>query len=129
MSIQLVKLHHVSRQTKKLAETRQFYMEVMGFEEVARPPFDFDGAWLFGAGIQIHLIDEPFTDPALPINTHENHIAFQVDDMDASAAVLDRHEITYHRQTTPATGAQQMFFRDPEGWLCELGCPPKKIAE
>ena len=127
MSIQPVKLHHVSRQTKKLSETRKFYTEVLGFEEISRPPFDFDGAWLFGAGIQIHLIDEPFDDPNSPINTHENHIAFLVHDMDASEAVLKEHGIPYHRQSTPARGTSQMFFRDPEGWLIELGLYAPKM--
>lgn len=121
MSIQPVKLHHVSRQTKKLAETCKFYTEVLGFEEISRPPFDFDGAWLFGAGIQIHLIDEPFTDPDAPINTHENHIAFLVEDLDISEAFLKDRGITYHRQTTPGRNVGQIFFRDPEGWLLELG--------
>ena len=93
----------------------------MGFEEVSRPAFDFDGAWLFGAGIQIHLINEPFETPAAPINTHENHIAFYVEDMDASEAVLKEKGIPYHRQSSRERGTSQMFFRDPEGWLLELG--------
>jgi catechol 2,3-dioxygenase-like lactoylglutathione lyase family enzyme len=127
MSIQPVKLHHVSRQTKKLEETRKFYVEVMGFQEISRPPFDFDGAWLFGAGIQIHLIDEPFADPEKPINTHENHIAFLVEDMDACEALLKEKGIHYHRQSVPARGTSQMFFRDPEGWLIELGSYAPKM--
>jgi hypothetical protein len=41
--------------------------------------------------------------------------------MDASEAVLKERGIHYHRQSTPARGTSQMFFRDPEGWLIELG--------
>jgi catechol 2,3-dioxygenase-like lactoylglutathione lyase family enzyme len=118
------KLHHVSRQTRKLEETRKFYTEVLGFHELSRPPFAFRGAWLFGAGIQIHLIEEPFDTPPSEINTRENHIAFAVSDMDAAEAALKHHGVTYRHNIVPERGTNQIFFRDPEGWLIEIGLYP-----
>ena len=35
MTIVPAKLHHVSRQTQKLDETRRFYVEVLGFRELS----------------------------------------------------------------------------------------------
>ena len=124
MTITPAKLHHVSRQTKKLDETRKFYVDVLGFREIPRPPFSFGGAWLFGAGIQMHLIDEPFDNPPETLNTHENHIAFAVDDVDAAEEALKTHGIKYRRNIVPDRGTNQIFFRDPEGWLVEIGAYP-----
>ena len=122
MTIPLEKLHHVSRQTRKLEETRRFYIDVLGFRELAsRPSFNFGGAWLYGAGIQIHLIDEPFPDPPTEINSRENHIAFRTADMDAAEETLKSRGIVYRRQTVPERKSDQIFFRDPEGWMIELG--------
>jgi catechol 2,3-dioxygenase-like lactoylglutathione lyase family enzyme len=124
MTITPAKLHHVSRQTKKLDETRRFYVEVLGFREITRPPFSFRGAWLFGAGIQMHLIDEPFDAPPETLNTRENHIAFAIEDADAAEAALKERGINYRRNTVPERGTSQIFLRDPEGWLIELGVFP-----
>ncbi len=40
-----------------------FYTKVLGFKQVNRPRFPFDGAWLRGAGVFIHLI---LADPTVP---------------------------------------------------------------
>lgn len=124
MTIVPSKLHHVSRQTKQLETTRQFYVDVLGFREITRPPFQFRGAWLFGCGIQIHLIEEPFDAPAAPINTRENHIAFAVDDMDGAEEALKQRGISYRRNLVPERNTNQIFFRDPDGWMIELAVFP-----
>ena len=120
-------LHHVSRQTRKLEETRKFYVDVLGFREVPRPNMNFAGAWLYGAGIQIHLIDEPLDAPPSTINSKENHIAFKVTDMDAAEAALKEQGIAYKRNIAPERRSDQIFFRDPEGWLIELGSYPNPM--
>jgi catechol 2,3-dioxygenase-like lactoylglutathione lyase family enzyme len=127
MSIVPAKLHHVSRQTRRLEETRRFYVDVLGFREVTRPTLNFAGAWLYGAGIQIHLIDEPFDAPPSTINSKENHIAFKIDDMDAAEASLKEKGIEYKRNIVPERRSDQIFFRDPEGWLIELGSYPNPM--
>jgi catechol 2,3-dioxygenase-like lactoylglutathione lyase family enzyme len=122
MSIVPAKLHHVSRQTQKLDETRRFYVDVLGFRELSsRPNFPFRGAWLYGSGIQIHLIDEPYHETAGPPNPRENHIAFLIEDMDAAEETLKQHGISYRRQASADGRSEQIFFRDPEGWMVELG--------
>ena len=123
MTIVPAKLHHVSRQTQKLEETRRFYMDVLGFRELSsRPSFLFRGAWLYGSGIQIHLIDEPFVEGAeQPPNPRENHIAFLIEDLDAAEETLKHHGIGYLRQQSSDGISEQIFFRDPEGWMVELG--------
>ena len=106
-------LHHVSRQTRKLEETRKFYVDVLGFREVPRPNMNFAGAWLYGAGIQIHLIDEPFDAPPSTINSKENHIAFKVTDMDAAEAALKEQGIAYKRNIVPERRVGSDLFPRP----------------
>lgn len=121
MTLAPVKLHHVSRQTQCLDKTLKFYVHVLGFREISRPPFNFGGAWLYGAGIQIHLIEEPFAPQTMDLNTRENHIAFQVEDMAASEEVLKAHGVEYRHNVVPERNVNQLFFKDPDGWMIELG--------
>jgi len=129
MTIRPSQLHHVSRQTQKLEETRKFYCEVLGFKELSRPNFNFGGAWLYGSGIQIHLIQEPFPPNPTEINSREGHIAFKVSDMEQAEQVLKHHGINYRRNIVPERASDQIFFRDPEGWMVELGPYPAPIDE
>ena len=43
-------LDHYNVSTRKLKETVQFYENVLGFVNRARPQFSFPGAWLYSAG-------------------------------------------------------------------------------
>lgn len=113
-------LHHVARATRCAEQSRQFYCEVLGFQELPRPPFSFRGAWLFNYGFQIHIIENS----ALPegdsrINTRENHLAFRVDDISAVKERLADHGIAYHEQVN-AGGIHQIFFKDPDGHQIEI---------
>lgn len=36
-------IHHVSLGVTDLERSRQFYREILGLEEIARPPFNFPG--------------------------------------------------------------------------------------
>lgn len=42
---------------------RRFYTRVLGMKQLPRPPFPFNGAWLEGGGLILHLIDD---DPTIP---------------------------------------------------------------
>src|ERR671935_836556 len=48
-------LHHVSVPVTDLARARAFYGEVLELQEIARPPFDFPGAWYQLGDRQLHL--------------------------------------------------------------------------
>jgi catechol 2,3-dioxygenase-like lactoylglutathione lyase family enzyme len=43
--------------TPNIERMCRFYCEVLGFRQIWRPDFPFRGAWLFGYGLQIHLIE------------------------------------------------------------------------
>lgn len=122
-SLELVSLNHVARRTRHLAASTAFYRDILGMRVVARPPFTFEGAWLCGGGIQIHLIADGDRDSAGPssIDTRANHISFAVADIDAMEQRLRALAIPYIRKAIPGWNVPQIFFQDPDGYVIEIG--------
>ncbi|MGE3408428.1 MAG: VOC family protein [Pirellulales bacterium] len=118
-------INHLGRLTKRLQESRRFYCDVLGFREIRRPNFDFPGAWLFGYGFQIHLIqNDGAGDPAGEIQTRVEHLALWVSDMDRVELLLKEHAIPYRVSHVANTGVKQIFFRDPDGHHIEAANYP-----
>ncbi|CAI0401126.1 unnamed protein product [Linum tenue] len=82
--LQLKSLNHISLVCRSVEKSLNFYQHVLGFFPIRRPgsfDFDFDGAWLFGYGIGIHLLqsgDPESMSKISEINHKDNHISFQV---------------------------------------------------
>ncbi len=114
-------LNHVGRLTKHLDASRAFYRDVLGFREIARPNFDFRGAWLFNYGMQIHLIENPsIPDPEGPIQTRDSHLAFEVNDLATVERRLQEHGVEYRKNVVPERNIAQIFCRDPDGHHVEF---------
>ncbi|KAI9159945.1 hypothetical protein LWI28_003621 [Acer negundo] len=124
--LHLTSLNHVSLICRSVEESIDFYQNVLGFVPIRRPgSFDFDGAWLFGFGIGIHLLQSE--DPEkLPkkteINPKDNHISFQCESMGAVEKKLKEMEIKYKRARVEEGGihVDQLFFHDPDGFMIEI---------
>jgi len=126
MPLALRGLHHISRVTSRLEESIAFYRDVLGFAEIARPPFDFRGAWLANYGIQIHLIyQEPNADGPPPLNIRGNHIALATEDIAAVERSLEERGVRFtinFQAKNP--NVKQLFFQDPDGHNIEIGQYP-----
>ncbi|MCC6492424.1 MAG: VOC family protein [Pirellulales bacterium] len=118
-------MNHVALPTADPARGAAFYCEVLGFAETPRPSFSFRGSWLLhrSVGVMIHLVhDEDFVPPLnRPINTRSSHLAMQVSDYAAAVERLRAHNVDYVERVLPDYGYRQVFFRDPDGNLLELG--------
>ncbi|KAK9283766.1 hypothetical protein L1049_012018 [Liquidambar formosana] len=132
----LMALNHVSRLCKAVKDSIDFFVEVMGFVLIERPPaFHFDGAWLFNYGIGIHLIQAkdgdhlPDTDRLDPM---DNHISFQCEDMEAMEQRLEEYNVKYMKRTVEdkkGTAIDQLFFKDPDGYMIEIcNCENLKLV-
>jgi catechol 2,3-dioxygenase-like lactoylglutathione lyase family enzyme len=121
LPLDLEALNHIARTTKNLETSRRFYIDVLGCREISRPAFNFAGAWLYVADLQFHLIED-LTTPDSPstINTRENHLAFRVADLDAMELRLQAHKVPYRRSGIQDRKIDQIFFRDPDGWMIEI---------
>jgi len=74
-------LHHVSLVVSDLERSRRFYREILGLNEIQRPPFSFPGAWFsVGASQQLHLIvhTNPTFRTGKPLDSRDLHFAVRV---------------------------------------------------
>ncbi|KNA15128.1 hypothetical protein SOVF_101080 [Spinacia oleracea] len=124
--LHLKSLNHISLLCHSIEESISFYRDVLGFFPIRRPgSFDFNGAWLFGYGIGIHLLQAPEPEK-LPkkteINPKDNHISFQCESMGAVEKKLKEMEIKHVRARVEEGGiyVDQLFFHDPDGFMIEI---------
>jgi glyoxylase I family protein len=125
-----MRIQHVGLVVADLDRSRRFYAEALGLDEVARPPnFAFDGAWFRFGGTEIHLLSDAHAtggagqhDPGAGVErgmTH--HLAFEVDDLEATCARLAENSVALEGGPMPrGDGYVQVFFRDPDGHVLEL---------
>ncbi|MFB9325232.1 VOC family protein [Paenibacillus aurantiacus] len=115
--------HHVSLLVTDLARAKTFYKQVLGLEEITRPPFDFPGAWFAvgESGQQLHLIvHDGETRRSGGIDTRDGHFALRVKDYEAAIEELGRHGIKYRAKPESITGFAQIFLLDPDHNIIEL---------
>ncbi|CAI0389481.1 unnamed protein product [Linum tenue] len=124
--LQLKSLNHISLVCRSVEKSLDFYQHVLGFFPIRRPgSFDFDGAWLFGYGIGIHLLqsEDPESMPKISeINPKDNHISFQCESMAMVEKKLKDMEIEYVKGRVEEGGiyVDQIFFHDPNGSMIEI---------
>jgi catechol 2,3-dioxygenase-like lactoylglutathione lyase family enzyme len=113
-----------------LERSRRFYGDALGLEEVPRPHnFVFQGAWFQVGDDQLHLLVEaettgtaggPDPGPSASVGL-ANHIALEVDDLASAGARLAERGVPLLGGPMPrGDGYDQMFLRDPDGYVIEL---------
>lgn len=131
--IHVRQLDHVTLIVKDLKRSRDFYVGVLGMQQVPRPGFSFDGLWFQAGATQIHLILEHGesgpsgqTSAGRPKSSRHHHFAFLVDDAPAVAQQLrEQGQPVLSGPKDRPDGAVQVFVEDPDGYVVELCSPPK----
>ena len=121
-------LEHFTVRCTDLERTRDFYAEIIGLKVGPRPPFDFQGYWLYlGEQPVVHLVLESERDDGHPpradgpVETGAlDHIAFRGQDLEATRAVLRARHLEFRERPVPGKPLHQIFVRDPDGVLIEL---------
>ena len=119
-------VNHVSRATADVEKSRRFYRDVLGFREVQRPPFRFDGAWLYNDHVMIHLIDGDPPPRSDELSGKSDHVAFHSDEVERVERLLDEHGLRFLKNVN-AAGLTQLFFNDPDGNTIEIAQYPAII--
>lgn len=128
-------LNHVALPTADPVAGARFYVDVLGFVETPRPSFSFRGSWLWRSEtrVMVHLIHVAgHKAPAGPIETKNRHLALQTPDYDRSIEQLREHGLDFVERVLPDYGYRQVFFRDLDGNVIELGewpSPEKMLGE
>jgi glyoxylase I family protein len=124
--LDITTIHHVSINVTDLERARRFYSEVLGLEEIARPAFDFAGAWYRLGDRQLHLIVHPATRAlrgTTEISSREGHFAIAVRSYEEARARLEQAGVAIDARPRGRTPWAQIFLADPDGNLIELSAP------
>ena len=126
-------LHHVAVNVRDLELSRQFYHDILGLSEIARPPFDFPGAWFRLVGEQrLHLIVHSAATfrGEKGIDTRDLHFAVRVHSYRQTVELLrakgyreDAAELDLKRmklQPHSTAGFPQIYICDPDSNVVEI---------
>ena len=115
------RINHVSVNAVDLAESVDFYVDLLGAERIATPNFGLPVQWLALGDTQLHLFERDVT----PSSHH--HLGITVDDLEPvfRAAerrdAFDRDAFSNHLVQLPGN-VVQLYLRDPAGNLVEIDC-------
>jgi glyoxylase I family protein len=116
-------LHHVSIVVTDLAAATAFYGGLLGLRELARPPFDFDGAWYALGDRQLHLIVHPSGRTlrgTKDIDARDGHFALRVANYDETLAYLRARGVPVRESPQNVTPWAQLHVADPDGNVIEF---------
>jgi catechol 2,3-dioxygenase-like lactoylglutathione lyase family enzyme len=112
-------INHVSVNARDLAESVDFYADLLGAEPIATPNFGFPVQWLALGRTQLHLFQKDVAPPS------HHHLGITVDDLEPvyraaeRRGAFDREAFGNHLVELPGD-LVQLYVRDPTGNLVEL---------
>lgn len=119
--------HHVAIICSDYSRSKHFYCELLGLEVIAehyreqRDSYKLDLALPSGEQIELFSFVDAPTRPSYPEAQGLRHLAFAVDDVEQSVAILSAKGIKLEPvRVDPYTGKQFTFFSDPDGLPLEL---------
>jgi len=119
-----MKIDHATIVTPQLEAVRTFFCDIAGLTVGERPPFSFEGYWLYHDGkAVIHLIKSNSERPLTKSPTRIDHIAFRVDgaaDWNRLLAKLQAATYEYESSEVPVSGERQLFVVPTPGVMIEF---------
>ncbi|MEM0924225.1 MAG: VOC family protein [Pseudomonadota bacterium] len=112
----MLRFDHVNLRTNRLAEMRDWYVDVLGLSEGWRPDFAFDGAWLYAGDLAIvHLIEVAAEPGADPSDLKLEHFALAGEDLAGFRTRLAAKGVSAQERRVPGTDILQLNINDPDG--------------
>ena len=128
----LTELNHYFVRANDLERSKDFYVDVLGFEVMPRPNFPFPGYWLgINGKIQVHMglagirnqeqyylgtPNNAATDHAGVVD----HIAFLASEPENFVKRFKALGMAYRPRSLPESDLFQLFIKDPNGLTIEL---------
>jgi glyoxylase I family protein len=120
-------VHHVALICSDYAKSKHFYLEVLGLSLVAenyraeRGSYKLDLALANGVQLELFSFPQPPARPSQPEACGLRHLAFAVDDLDASIGWLVTNGVEVEPvRVDEFTHRRFTFFKDPDGLPLEL---------
>jgi catechol 2,3-dioxygenase-like lactoylglutathione lyase family enzyme len=132
----ITSFNHISREVSDVEKSVDFYINILGFQAIPRPAFEVAGVWLWGHGLNFHIVQTCNKEEQKSLRSrrikyyHEHlpsvdHIAFIAKDCDIVKSLLEEEDIYYREFNDNETGIHQFFFFDPDGNAIEVSnCAP-----
>jgi catechol 2,3-dioxygenase-like lactoylglutathione lyase family enzyme len=117
-------MNHFNVLTDDVEATRHFYCDILGLTKGDRPPFKFDGLWLYAGGRPILHVSQGRLPPGRAGVI--DHIAFTSSDLRGTVARLKAHGIEHTVGRQVGTNLWQLFCEDPMGARVELDFDPSE---
>ena len=125
--MQTTSIHHVAIICSNYEQSKRFYVEILGFSIIketfraARNSYKLD--LQVGKSVQIELFS--FPNPPQRVSNPEacglRHLAFAVDDLDATVSYLESKGVqTEDIRIDELTGKRFTFFKDPDDLPLEI---------
>ncbi len=125
--LELKQLHHIAIICKDYEKSKRFYTEVLGFrikQEIYRAPresYKLDLCLGDDYLIELFSFPNPANRPSRPEASGLRHIAFAVQSVEASVAILEQLGLSYDPiRIDEFTGKKFTFFTDPDDLPIEL---------
>ena len=128
-----MKINHILLIARDMPAMRDFFVNVIGFEDGPRPPFPFEGHWLYSDGApQIHLATASGggAQAAYLGSTREfgrtgaiDHLAITGADFPRMVQRLEKSGTEHFIRRVPAEHHVQVFVAGPEGIKVEMLFP------
>lgn len=119
-----MRLDHATVVTSDLDTVKHFFCDIVGLSDGKRPPFTFEGHWLYHDGKPIiHLIKSRTQHPPAKNSSRIDHIAFRVvheSEWDKLITKLQAANITYQSSEVPTSGERQLFVTPTQGVMIEF---------
>ena len=125
-------LNHFFIRTQDLELTKNFYMNILGFEVMPRPDFPFPGYWMgVNGSIQVHMGPSQIPNrekyyigtPANAVNGQTgviDHIAFLAEEPVGFIDKFKKNQVSFRPRYFPESNLYQLFITDPNGVMIEL---------
>ena len=112
--MQLKRLDHVNVRTANLQAMIDWYGAVLDLRPGPRPPFSFNGAWLYcGEQPIVHLVE--VAERPRGVEPRLEHFAISAEGLGAFIARLEARGERYEKGVVPGFGITQINIWDPDG--------------
>ena len=130
IKLPLSSFNHIAREVRNLEKSKEFYVDILGFDVVPRPAFNCQGYWLSGYGLSLHLVLTTVPDERKRVKINRirhfssalprvDHCAFITADIMYVKSILDEQKV-YYKYVIGPVGIQQIFLFDPDGNVIEV---------
>jgi glyoxylase I family protein len=133
-------VHHIALNVQAMAQSRQFYGQILGLHELVGDEVPATLKDLVAAGKVANFrlpdgtildlfgepdLGPPHSDPTQQF-TRANHLAFDIDptQFDVAVEVLQQQQVSIDHGPVSRPTGRGIYFYDPDGFLLEIRCDP-----